>query len=306
LLYAQAVQRPSQNNAETLGLVFGFIGVLIFSFSLPFSRVAVRELDPTFVALGRALIAAGLSGVLLFVTRQPVPSRRQLLRLILIALGVVVGFPLFSTWATRFVEASHTAIVNALLPLVTAMLGALLQRQRPSALFWVAAIIGSLTVVAYVLFTSGVALQTGDIAMLLAVLSAAIGYVEGGRMSKIIGSWQTICWANLVAAPFLIVPVVLSAPADARAISSTAWLMFVYLGVFSMFLGFIAWYRGLALGGIARVSQVQLIQAFLTILWSGLLLGERITPLLLLAAGIVVVTIVVSRRAKILDVAKPG
>ncbi len=286
-------------SSETLGYLFGFIGVFIFSFSLPFTRVAVKELDPTFVGLGRAMIAAVLSATVLLVTRQPVPTRQQFGRLAIVALGVVVGFPLFSAFALRYVPAAHGAIVNALMPLATAILGTIVSHERPSPLFWVAAIIGSFTVIIYVLLTSGSHIETGDLAMLGAVALGSIGYVSGARMSKHIGSWQTICWANVISAPILLIPVIWSAGHNAPAPSINAWLAFGYLGVFSMFLGFFAWYRGLAMGGIARVSQVQLIQAFLTILWSGLLLGEHITPLMIVAALIVVAAIFVARRAPI-------
>ncbi len=285
--------------SETLGYIFGFLGVFIFSFSLPFTRVAVRELDPTFVGLGRALIAALLSIVALVVTRQPIPARRHFRGLVITAFGVVVGFPLFSAIAMRFVPSAHGAIVNALMPLATAILGAVVARERPSPLFWAAALIGSLTVIGFVLISSGTHVELGDLAMLGAVALGAVGYVAGARMSKQIGSWQTICWANVIAAPFLIPPVIWSAGNNALNPSPQAWLAFAYLGVFSMFLGFFAWYRGLAIGGIARVSQIQLIQAFLTIMWSGLLLGEHITPLMLIAALIVVAAIFVARRAPI-------
>lgn len=285
--------------SETVGYLFGFLGVFIFSFSLPFTRVAVKELDPTFVGLGRALIAATLSILALVIMRQPIPALRHFRGLAITAFGVVVGFPLFSAMAMRFVPSAHGAIVNALMPLATAMLGALVARERPSPLFWAAAMIGSLTVIGFVLISSGTHIELGDVAMLGAVLLGAIGYVAGARMSKHIGSWQTICWANIVAAPFLIPPVIWAAGNNVPNPSPQAWLAFGYLGVFSMFLGFFAWYRGLAIGGIARVSQIQLIQAFLTIMWSGLLLGEHITPLMFIAALIVVVAIIVARRAPI-------
>jgi drug/metabolite transporter (DMT)-like permease len=284
---------------ETQGFIFGFLGVLTFSFSLPFTRIAVRELDPTFVGLGRALIAATLSGALLWATKQPLPNRQQLGRLAVVALGVVIGFPLFSSWALKQVPASHGAIINALLPLGTAVLGAIISRERPAPIFWVAAFIGSLTVIAFVMLSNDTGLELADVAMLGAVLLGCIGYVQGGRMSQQIGSWQTICWANVISAPVLVWPVAGIAIQQGVQASFTAWLAFAYLAVFSMFLGFFAWYRGLALGGITRVSQVQLLQAFLTILWSGLLLGEHITPLMWLAATIVVVMIFIARRAPI-------
>ena len=285
---------------ETQGYLFGLLGVLAFSFTLPFTRIATRELDPTFVGLGRALLAALLSALLLAVTRQPVPTRQQFYGLALVALGVVIGFPLASAWAMHFVPSSHGAIVNALLPLGTAIGGAVLNRSRPSPVFWFAAVTGSVVVLAFVLMSSGTAsIASGDALMLIAVALGCLGYVAGGKMSVLIGSWQTICWANIIAFPLIIYPVVSSAVASGIQASISAWLAFVYLGVISMFLGFFAWYRGLALGGTTRVSQVQLIQAFLTVLWSALLLGETVSPLMVGAAILVVAMIFVARRAPI-------
>jgi len=297
--YNRPLMTHSPHPREAAGFVFGFLGVLIFSFSFPMTRLSVAEMSPTFVALGRALVAACLSGVLLAVTRQPVPSRAQFGRLAVVALGVVLGFPLFSAWASRFVNASHSAVVNALLPLATAALGALVSGDRPAPKFWAAAAVASATVIAFILISSGQSIEIGDLAMLGAVALGSIGYVSGARMSAQIGSWQTICWANVVSAPFLIIPAALTAPADAASVSTTAWLAFFYLGVFSMFLGFFAWYRGLALGGIARVSQIQQVQTFLTITWSWLMLGETITPFMIIAALVVVAMIFVARSAPI-------
>ncbi len=256
-------------------------------------------MNPTFVALGRALVAATLSGAMLLITRQPLPTRAQFGRLVIVAFGVVVGWPLFTAWASRFVNSSHSAVVNALLPLATAALGAIVSGDRPSPKFWFAAAVASATVIAFIVVSSGQSIEIGDLAMLGAVMLGAIGYVSGARMSAQIGSWQTICWANVVAAPFLLIPVWLTRPVEPAAVSATAWLAFLYLGVFSMFLGFFAWYRGLAIGGIARVSQVQQLQAFLTITWSALLLGEKITPFMIVAAMIVVVMIFVAKSAPI-------
>jgi drug/metabolite transporter (DMT)-like permease len=289
----------SRIGKETLGFIFGFIGVLCFSFSLPFTRVAVLELDPTFVGLGRALLAAALSAFFLLVKKQPVPTRRQLIRIAVVALGVVFGFPLFSAWALKFVPSAHGAIINALLPLMTAVFSVAISKDKPSWIFWFAAIVGSLTVIVFILVRSGTHIELGDFAMLAAVALGALGYVMGGRMSKEIGSWQTICWANVISVPVLIFPVGTVIAQKGLNASPQAWLAFVYLGAVSMCLGFFAWYRGLALGGITRVSQVQLLQAFLTILWSGLLLGETITPLMWVAALIVVTMIFVARKAPI-------
>jgi drug/metabolite transporter (DMT)-like permease len=284
---------------QTRGFVYGFLGVLIFSFTLPATRIAVAELDATFVGLGRALVAAVLAALCLIVTRQPIPARRQLLRLGVVALGVVVGFPLLSAWALRQVPASHSAIINGLLPMATAVLAVLWDGDRPAPLFWVAALIGSVTVLGFVFITGETSFVNGDIFMLGAVLIGAVGYVEGGRMSREIGSWQTICWALIVAVPFLLIPVGGIVAQNGLHASLDAWFGFAYVSVFSMFLGFFAWYRGLALGGIARVGQVQLIQALLTITWSSLLLGESITPLMIGAALVVITMIFIIRRVPI-------
>jgi drug/metabolite transporter (DMT)-like permease len=289
----------SRYSRETLGFAFGFLGVLIFSFTLPATRVAVQELDTTFVGLGRALVAAALAAVALFVTRQPLPTRAQASRLGVVALGVVVGFPLLSAWALREAPASHSAIINGLLPMTTAIIGVLWDGDRPAPIFWLAAFIGMITVVGFVLIEGETGLVTSDLAMLGAVLIGGVGYVGGGRMARELGSWQTICWALVISAPFLLIPVGLSAAQHGLQASPNAWLGFAYVSVFSMFLGFFAWYHGLALGGIARVGQVQLIQALLTITWSALLLGEAISPLMLVAAAIVISMIAIIRRVKI-------
>ena len=285
----------------TGGLLFGLLGVLAFSFSLPMTRLATRELDPTFVGLGRALLAAVLSICLLAFKRQPIPARNQWLGLSLVTVGVVIGFPLASSWAVRFVPSAHAAVINALLPLTTAIGGAIANRQRPSALFWLAACGGSATVFGYLFITNGITIEAGDALMLIAVAIATLGYVAGGNMSRVIGSWQTICWANVIAAPFLVIPVWSRVAMFGIQASTTSWGAFLYLGCISMFLGFFAWYRGLALGGIARVSQVQLVQAFLTVLWAALLLGESISPLMIAAASLVVILIFVARRAPIYE-----
>jgi drug/metabolite transporter (DMT)-like permease len=284
---------------ETRGFIYGFLGVVIFSITLPATRVAVAELDATFVGLGRALVAAVLAALCLALTRQPIPTRRQLVRLGVVALGVVVGFPLLSAFALRQVPASHSAIINGLLPMATAVLAVIWDGDRPAPLFWGAALIGCLTVIGFVFITGEIGFVGGDLFMLGAVLIGAVGYVEGGRMAREIGSWQTICWALLVAAPFLVIPVGLTAAQTGLGASFNAWLGFAYVSVGSMFLGFFAWYRGLALGGIARVGQVQLIQALLTITWSSLLLGEAVTPLMIGAALVVIAMIAVIRRVPI-------
>lgn len=283
-----------ERQQATRGVMWGFVGVLIFSVSLPATRMAVAELNPVFVAMARGVIAAVLSLIALLVTKSPWLNRAQLIQVAITALGVTIGFPLFSSLAMQQVPAGHGAIVNGLLPLATVALGAVVMRYALRWQFWAAAIVGSATAVGVVVWRSGSGLASGDVAMIAAVLIAAVGYVYGGRLSAQIGGWRTICWANVVSIPVLLWPTWVLAPT--HAVSSSAWLALAYLGVFSMFLGFFAWYHGLALGGIPRVSQVQLIQPFLTILWAWPLAGELPTLDVFMAAAIVVSCIWIARR----------
>jgi drug/metabolite transporter (DMT)-like permease len=284
---------------ETQGLAFGFLGVLTFSLTLPATRLAVAELDATVVGLGRAVMAAILAALLLKATGQPRPSRQHLPSLVIIAAGVIVGFPLLSAWAMRSLPAAHGAIVLGILPLATAMAGALRTGDRPSLAFWLCSSLGSAVVVLFAIFTGGGSLQMADLALLGAVAAAAIGYAEGGRLSRELGGWQVICWALVLSAPFLAVPVALTIVHQGLHASLKSWLGFGYISVFSMFLGFFAWYHGLAIGGVARVSQIQLLQPFLTLFASALLLHEQITRLTIGTAFIVVAMVAVGKKAPI-------
>jgi len=286
-------------SAETAGLVYGFLGVLGFSLTLPATRIAVAELDPTFVGLGRALVAASMAALLLTRARQPRPNKRQLYSLLLVAAGVVIGFPLLSAWAMRRVPASHGAIMLGILPLATAIAGTIRAGERPSLGFWLASAIGSCTVIGFAVLSGGGAIHAADVALVVAVLAAALGYAEGGRLARELGGWQVICWALVIVAPLLIAPVAFVAFKQGLAASVSAWLAFVYVSLISMFLAFFAWYRGLALGGVARVGQVQLLQPFLTIAASSLLLGEEITVATVVASAIVIATVAVGRRAAV-------
>ena len=206
------------------------------------------------------------------------------------------GFPLFSAYAMRHVPASHGAVVIGLLPLATAVAGALLAHERPSPRFWACALAGSAVVAGFALWEGGGALQLADLLLVGAVISAAIGYAEGGRLSRTLGGWQVISWALVLAAPFAAIPTWLSLDARMAAAPWTAWAAFAYVAAVSMYLGFFAWYKGLALGGIAAVGQVQLLQPFFTLFASALLLGERLDAATFVAAALVVATIAVGRR----------
>lgn len=278
---------------------YGLIGVASFSLSLPATRIAVRTFDPVVVTLERALIAAVLAAAMLWITRQPVPRRSVWWSLGIVALGVVLGSPLLFAWAMQRVPASHGAIVLGLLPLFTAGAAALRAGERPSVGFWAASMTGSATVVGFALLAGAGRLQAADLALLASVCCAAIGYAEGGKLARDLGGWQVISWSLVLAAPFLLPPTIWLIGRSGVAGAPEAWLALGYLGVVSQMLGFCCWYKGLALGGVARVSQLQLLQPFMTILASGLLLGEKITPITLGAAVVVVGAVALGRRARV-------
>jgi drug/metabolite transporter (DMT)-like permease len=266
------------------GLWLGLLGIVIFSVTLPMTRLAAGtpdapQMSGVFIALGRAVVAAALSAVFLLATRAPLPQRRDWGPLAITAGGVVFGFPLFSSVAMRYVEAVHASVIVGVLPLATAAVGALLHRQRPSAGFWLCAALGSALVVAFAMLRSGGAaggpsIHFADALLLAAMLCAAVGYAYGGRLSQHMRAEQVICWALVLSLPLSLPLAIFTWPA--APLKASAWWGFAYVAVFSMWLGFFAWYRGLALGGTVRVSQVQLVQPFLSMLFAVPLLGERL------------------------------
>jgi len=283
-------------NDEIKGMALGVVGVAIFSITLPATRIAVSGLEPVIVGLGRAVVAAGLAALTLAITRQPLPTPAQLKRLVVTALGVVLGFPLFSAIAMLYVPAVHGGIVLGVLPLATTAAGAVFCGEKPSPKFWAVALLGSALVVAFATIRGAGALQAADLWLLAAAVSAGAGYAVGGELSRTMGGWQVICWALIVSLPFIVPPVLWYLPdVDWRA-PLPVWGAFLYVAVFSQFLGFFAWNRGLAMGGVARVGQVQLLQLFLTLLASAVLLGEVIDAVTIGFAVAVVGTVAISRR----------
>ena len=261
------------------GVLWGLLGVLAFSFTVPFTRVAVGGLSPLFIGSGRAVIAALLAVAALALTRQPLPKGRQWVRLLIVAGGVVAGFPLLTSYALVTVPATHGAVVIALLPAATAVVAVIRARERPPISFWVLAAIGAVAALGFA-SVGGAASDRFELADLLlfgAVVAAAIGYAEGGLLSRELGSWQTVSWALVVAAPVMVPLAVISAIQNPPTAEPIEWAAFGYLAVVSMFLGFFAWYRGLAIGPMAQVSQVQLVQPVMSILWAALFLGEALT-----------------------------
>ena len=266
-----------KSRQELIGFGYGFIGVLIFSLTLPATRLAVSELDPVFVGLGRAIIAAGLSLILLIVTRQTIPPWRFLPRFAIVVAGVIIGFPLLTAIALQNTPASYAAVITGLIPLATALFGVWRGNEKASRAFWIFAFIGSGLVISFAFISGTKAISIDDLALLGAVVTCGMGYAEGAILSRTFGAWQVICWSLILSVPVLLPIVLKHSPTSFSSISVDAWLGFLYVSVFSMFLGFIAWYQGLAIGGIARVSQTQLIQPFLTILVSAILLNEPLT-----------------------------
>ncbi|MCA9862292.1 MAG: DMT family transporter [Thermomicrobiales bacterium] len=285
-------------NAERLraGFLWGFVGVLAFSFTLPATRVAAPEFGGTVVGLGRAVIAALLAAGLLVVLKERPPERRYWGSLVTIAAGVVVGFPLLTAYALQQVPAAHGAVVVGLLPALTAVMAVLRGGERPPRAFWFAVAAGVVAVFVFAAVQGAGQPQFADLLLLCAVASAAVGYAEGGRLARDLGGWRVICWALIISAPVLIIPVALAvAQQHGLHASPRAWLGLAYVSVISMFLGFFAWYRGLALGGIARVGQIQLVQPVMTMAWAALFLGEVIDLPTALAGLLVVASVALTR-----------
>lgn len=262
------------------GLGWGLLGVVAFSFTVPFTRIAVADgaISPLLVGSGRAVVAGLLAVLVLRIFRQPLPSARQWWRLTIVAAGVVVGFPMLTSYALTTASASHSAVVIALLPAATAVVAVIRGHERPPIPFWVAAALGAVAAVGFAVLQGGsIQLHPSDLLLLAAVIACAIGYAEGGLVSRELGSWQTISWALVLSLPVMLVVAIVAIDRQPPTASATQWSAFAYLAVVSMFLGFFAWYRGLAIGPMARVSQVQLAQPVLTICWAALFLGEPLT-----------------------------
>ena len=284
------------------GLWLGLLGIVIFSVTLPMTRLAVGtpdapQMSGLFIAMGRAVVAACLSGALLLVTRAPLPARQDWLPLAITAGGIVFGFPLFTSIAMRHVEAMHASVIVGVLPLATAAVGALLHRQRPSTGFWLCAGLGSALVVVFAVLRSGSAnmgISYADLLLLAAMLCAAVGYCYGGRLAGHMRADHVICWALVISIPFTLPLSIYAWPT--QAIRPSAWWAFAYVAVFSMWLGFFAWYRGLALGGTVRVSQVQLVQPFLSMLFAIPLLGEKLDAVTVSFGLAVIATVFIGKK----------
>ena len=281
------------------GLWLGALGVVIFAMTFPMTRLAVGDaahpqLAPEFVTAARAALAGLLSVVYLRVVGAPRPLRGQWSSLVVCALGTVVGFPLCIALALREVESMHAAVVTGVIPIGTAVVGAMALRQRPSTGFWACAVVGCVLVLTYAAWAGGGHWVAADGWLLLAVVSTSLAYVAGGRASSHMPAQQVICWVVAGSLPLTLPLTWWWWPT--REVTGAAWGGLLYVSLFSMWLGFFAWYRGLALGGIVRVSQVQLIQPFLALLFAVPILGERLDPITVLFSLAVVAVVLVSRR----------
>jgi drug/metabolite transporter (DMT)-like permease len=285
---------------ETQAALWAFLGVLAFSFTLPATRIAAPALGGFTVGIGRAIIAAVLAALVLYLRREKLPERRHWLGLGLVALGCVFGFPVLSSTALQFVDSSHGSITNGLLPAASAVAAVLFARERPHWSFWLVCVAGVLAAVLYGISRGAGGLQLGDLLMLLAVAMGAIGYAEGGRLARELEGWRVISWALVFSVPLLLVSFPFAVSSHAVTLSPLVVACFLYVAVFSMYLGFFAWYKGLAMGSIAKTGQVQLVQTPLTLLWSGLLLGEHLDPVTLSAGGLMVGVVVLSRFTRVM------
>lgn len=274
----------------------GLLGVIIFSASLPATRIAVSGFSPLFLTSARAAIAAALGIVLLIVLKQSRPSRPDFLSLVIVAIGVVVGFPLLTALALQHITSAHSIVFIGLLPFSTAIFGVLRGGERPKPLFWGFSSLGSLTVAIFALTQSAETSLQGDLLMVAAIVVCGLGYAEGAVLSRRLGGWQVISWALVLSLPFMIVLALATLPETWAGISIPAWAALGYVSVFSMLIGFVFWYRGLAIGGIASVGQLQLLQPFFGLMLAGFLLREPIEISMIGVTLFVVLCVAGSKR----------
>ncbi|UFZ02523.1 DMT family transporter [Bradyrhizobium ontarionense] len=274
----------------------GVVGMTIFSGSLPATRAALEGFPPLFLTGARATLAAALAALCLALLRQPLPGRRELVSLVTVSLGVVVGFPLLTALALQHVTSAHAIVFIGLLPLSTALFGVLRGGERPRPLFWLFSGLGAAAVSGFALSQDGVASPIGDLAMIAAVIVCGLGYAEGAMLTRRLGGWQVISWALVLSSPLMLLLSVLTLPVSPHEITAPAWLGLAYVSVFSMFIGFAFWYHGLARGGTATVGQLQLLQPFLGLAFASLLLHEPVSATMIGTAGVVVLCVATARR----------
>jgi drug/metabolite transporter (DMT)-like permease len=280
----------------TAGWGSGLLGVMIFSGSLPATRVAVADFSPIFLTSLRAVIAAILGAAFLFTLQQARPARSDLVPLAIVALGVVVGFPLLTALALQHITAAHSIVFIGLLPLATAIFGVLRGGERPKPAFWLFSILGAATVAGFAISRSDGGSVVGDLLMIAAIVLCGLGYAEGATLSRRFGGWQVISWALLLSLPMTAIIVLFTQPVSWGSVSMPAWISLAYVSIFSMLIGFLFWYRGLALGGIAGVGQLQLLQPFFGLSLAALLLHEPVAWTMIASTAVVVLCVAGAKR----------
>jgi drug/metabolite transporter (DMT)-like permease len=280
----------------TAGWGSGLLGVMIFSGSLPATRVAVADFSPIFLTSLRAVIAAILGAAFLFTLQQARPARGDVVPLAIVALGVVVGFPLLTALALQHITAAHSIVFIGLLPLATAIFGVLRGGERPKPAFWLFSILGAATVAGFAISRSDGGSVVGDLLMIAAIVLCGLGYAEGATLSRRFGGWQVISWALLLSLPMTAIIVLFTQPVSWGSVSMPAWISLAYVSIFSMLIGFLFWYRGLALGGIAGVGQLQLLQPFFGLSLAALLLHEPVAWTMIASTAVVVLCVAGAKR----------
>ena len=283
-------------NKETKGMLIGFIGILIFSLTLPVSKIAVLSFDPYFIAFGRATLAGMVALAYLLYKKEFMPSKADFAKFVVIALGVVFGFPIFTTVAMAEGSSSHGAVILGMMPLATTVIGVIRFKERPSLGFWLVSLLGAALVVLYALLKNSGSFTYIDVLLVLGGISACVGYVEGGELSKKMNPRSVISWALAISLPINIIMSYATFTPQYLHVGPIAWTSFTYLSLFSMYIGFFFWYEGLAVGGIARVSQVQLTQPFCTLVAASILLGDSLTIMNVVFAFLVVSTVILGKR----------
>src|SRR5215217_7783782 len=288
----------NSSSRERLGLLLGFVGMVIFGGTLPATRLAVSAIDPIALTSLRAAIAGLCSLALLIVLRRALPPRALWPQLAIAMVCVSILFPLLMALGMQKVDASHGGVVLGILPIATALVAVAITHERPRPLFWIASVAGAALVIAFALRQGGGALAAGDLFLFASVAVAAVGYAFSGRLTSQMPGWEVISWVLVIALPLSIPAATLTMPADISQIALRPWLGLLYVALFSQWIGFFAWNAGLAMGGIARVSQIQLLQPFVTFALAAFFNDEAVTLQIVLFAAAVVVTVAISTRTR--------
>tara|TARA_R110000751_G_scaffold41273_1_gene96980 strand:+ start:1020 stop:1958 length:939 start_codon:yes stop_codon:yes gene_type:complete len=296
LLVSVLNKKGAVMSRTTQGWIFGFLGMLVFSGSLPATRLAMTGFDPVFLTVARAVLAAAVALCLLLITRQSLPIRRDYMSLLIVSLGTVVGFPLLTALALQFVTSAHSLVFIGLLPLSTAIFGVLRGGERLRPVFWLFSGLGSALICGYALRNGLHGALKGDLLMLAAIVVCGLGYAEGATLSRKMGGWQVICWALVAAVPLMLVLLVFTMPDDLTHINRASWWSLGYVAVFSSLVGFLLWYRGLALGGIGAVGQLQLLQPFFGMVLAAAILSETVDPTMVLVTLAVIACVFGAKR----------